>query len=426
MRALRALRGFRRLAGRGQWLRALSVAAAVTVVCTGARAQETPLPSDQLFNTNAVNRLDLRVASIDWEKLKQNFQTNEYYPVDVVFNGQTVRNAAMRSRGLGSRNARKPGLRIDMNRYTTDQTFLGLHSFILDNLVQDPSGVHETVTMKIFARLGIPAPREAHVRLYVNNQYAGLYAVIESIDKEFLKRIFGVIGEDTQNDGYLYEFNYVDAWTFNYLGSDLELYKQRFDPKTHESKSDAQLYGPIEELVRLANDLPADQYLPVLGERLDLSAFIRFVAAQNFVGENDGFLGYAGMNNFYFYRLENQSKHVFIAWDDDNAFAFPDFPLTQHHDDNVLMRKAMQVPELRAQYYDVLREATRVTDEQTADGLSWFESEVRRQLDLIFDAMRDDPNKPYSIDAHNDARNAMIQYSRNRARFIVDELRTVR
>ena len=26
------------------------------------------------------------------------------------------------------------------------------------------------------------------------------------------------------------------------------------------------------------------------------------------------------MNNFYFYRLEDTTRHVFIAWDEDNAF----------------------------------------------------------------------------------------------------------
>ena len=34
------------------------------------------------------------------------------------------------------------------------------------------------------------------------------------------------------------------------------------------------------------------------------------------------------MNNFYFYRLENSTKHVFLAWDEDNAFWGPEFPIT--------------------------------------------------------------------------------------------------
>ena len=396
-------------------MRNLLIALAVAFA-TPAFAQ---LPSDPLFDSAVVNRIDLRLNSSDWEKLKQNFQENTYYPADLVFNGQTVRNTGIRSRGLGSRSATKPGLRVDFDRYSTAQTFLGLKSVVLDNLTQDPSGVHETVAMKTFARLGVPAPREAHVKLYVNDTLIGLYAVVESIDKDFLARVFGSIGDDVQNDGYLYEFDYVDAWNFSYFGSDLNLYKARFDPKTNESKSDAELFGPIENLVRLANELPAEQYQPVLGEHLDLDAFMRYVAAQNFVGQNDGFLGYAGMNNFYFYRLEDSNKHVFLAWDEDNAFWGPDFPIRQRHDDNVLMRKAMQVPALSDAYYAMLDDAVRSTEEPTGpEGLTWFEYEVRRQLALIESAMSEDPSRPYSFNDFQNARNAMVLFARERSRYV--------
>lgn len=394
------------------------------LVATSAAAQTAASPSDALFDSTVVNRIDLRVNSADWEKLKQNFQENTYYPADLVFQGQTVRNVGIRSRGLGSRSGTKPGLRVDIDRYT-DQTFLGLKSFVLDNLTQDKSGVHETVAMKVFTRLGIPAPREAHVRLFVKNELVGLYAVVESIDKNFLARVFGDIETDTQNDGYLYEYNYIDAWRFSYFGSDFTPYKARYDPKTHENKSDAELYGPIENLVRLANELSADQFMPVIGEHLDWRAFMRYVAAQNFVAENDGFLGYDGVNNFYFYRLENSTKHVFLAWDEDNAFAFIDFAIDTRHDENVLMRKAMQVPELRNHYYDLLNEAIASTEEPTGpDQVTWFEYEVRRQLDLIESAMREDPNKPYTFEEFENARNAMVQFSRERAGYVRQAMRS--
>jgi spore coat protein CotH len=395
-------------------------------VAVPVQAQSPPLPSDALFNSSVVQRLDLRVHSADWEKLKQNFQENTYYPADIVFNGDTVRNVGIRSRGLGSRSGTKPGLRVDFDRYSTAQTFLGLKSFVLDNLTQDPSGVREAVTMKLFERLGIPAPREAHVRLYINDQYVGLYAAVESIDKDFLARTYGSIGEDVQNDGYLYEFNYVDAWRFAYPGSALDFYRDRFDPKTNETRSDAEKFGPIENLVRLANELGPDQYLPVLGEHLDLRGFVRYVAAQNFVAQNDGFLGYDGINNFYFYRLENSMQHVFIAWDEDNAFWGPDFEVTARHDENVLMRKAMQVPELRNLYYEVLRQAITLSQEPTgAAGLTWLEYELRRQFDLIESAIREDANKPYTNGDFDNARNALLLFSRERARFVQEALGAV-
>jgi spore coat protein CotH len=396
----------------------------VVLLCTATPTGAQSLPSDTLFNDGVVQRLELRVNSADWEKLKQNFQENTYYPADLVFNGETVRNVGIRSRGLGSRSATKPGLRVDFDRYATDQTFLGLKSLVLDNLTQDPSGIHETMAMKVFARLGIPAPREAHVRLYVNDAFVGLYTVVESIDKAFLSRVYGSVGEDVQNDGYLYEFDYVDAWNFSYFGADLTLYKARFDPKTHETKSDAELFGPIENLVRLANELGPEQYVPVLGAHLDLPAFMRYVAGQNFVGQNDGFLGYAGMNNFYFYRLENSERHVWLAWDEDNAFWGPEYPIAARHDENVLMSKAMRVPELRDAYYRLLNEAIASVEEPSgAEGMTWFEHEVRRQLALIESAMREDQSRPYAFDEHVAAGNAMVLFARERPRYVQDQLR---
>jgi spore coat protein CotH len=401
-----------------------TVVPAVLVGLLLAAADVSPASAqsaDDLFNPDVVHRIDLLMNSSDWQKLKEDFQENTYYPADLRWNGQVVRNTGVRSRGLGSRSGTKPGLRVDFDRYATDQTFLGLKSLVLDNLTQDPSGVKESVTMRLFARLGIPAPRESFTRLYVNNELIGLYASIESVDKDLLARVFGTIDGNVQNDGYLFEYNYIlgSPWRFEYLGSDLEAYAARFDPKTHESKSAVDKWGPIEELVRLVNDTPSSSLPSVLDSRLDIGAFLRYVAAQNFVAQNDGFLGYDGMNNFYFYRLEDRTVHVFIAWDEDNAFLQPDFGITMRHDENVLMRKVMETSAWRLQYFtslqDAANSAAQVNDGQTE---GWLLAEMRRQLDLVAEPMREDPSKPYSNDDHAAARAALVDFPTARIGYV--------
>ncbi len=179
----------------------------------------------------------LNLHSSDWAKLKANFQTNDYYPSDLTWNGETVRNVGIRSRGRGSRSGVKPGLRVDFDRYTTGQTFLAQKHLVLRNHTQDPSAIHENAAMWFYGKMGIYAPRTAHAQLYVNGEYAGLYSIVEEVDKKMLARLFGIIEEDTQNDGYLYEYNWVDEWRGSYLGSGLEPYTLRFSAKTHENKS---------------------------------------------------------------------------------------------------------------------------------------------------------------------------------------------
>jgi spore coat protein CotH len=208
---------------------------------------------DDFFNPEVLQRIELWLNESDWAKLKANFQENTYYPADITWNGITVRSVGIRSRGLGSRRSQKPGLRVDFDRYSAGQQFLGLKSFVLDNLSQDFSGIKETVTMRFFTRLGIPAPRETHARVYINGRYAGLYAVVESVDKTMMGRVFGAINGNIQNDGYLFEYNYVldSPWRFGYEGSALTPYRVRFDIKTNESHAESRIWGPIEELVRL-------------------------------------------------------------------------------------------------------------------------------------------------------------------------------
>ena len=385
------------------------VLASVVLSASPARAQT----SDDFFNPEVLQRVELWLNEADWAKLKANFQENTYYPADMTWNGQTVRNVGIRSRGLGSRSSTKPGLRVDFDRYSSGQQFLGLKSFVLDNLTQDHSGIKETAAMRFFTRLGIPAPRETHTRLFVNGSYAGLYALVESVDKTMMGRVFGSIGDDVQNDGYLFEYNYVigSPWRFTYEGPALTPYKARFDIKTNESHAESVIWGPIEELVRLVNDTPSASFDQAISARLDLPAFVRYIAAQNFIAQNDGFNGYDGMNNFYFYRLEDSSRHTFIAWDEDNAFLATDFSITTRLDENVLTRKTLELTDYRSQYFSVLSEAA-------SSAAGWLRIEMQRQFDLISQAMQEDTQKPYSNADFAAERDRLLTFPDARVTFV--------
>ena len=120
----------------------------------------------------------------------------------------------------------------------------------------------------------------------------------------------------------------------------------------------------------------------MIGPRFDLPGFIRFVAAQAFLGDTDGFLGSFGINNFYLYRLENQDKHVLIAWDTDNTFWGPTFPI-RPDDTNVLMQKLMRIPEYNALWYAEIARAA-----QMAEADNWLDTEIIRNVQLIDTAMK--------------------------------------
>ena len=390
-------------------MRRTSLVMLALLVSVSATAQT----QDDLFNPEVLQRVELWLNASDWAKLKSAFQENTYYPADVTWNGITVRNVGIRSRGLGSRSSTKPGLRVDFDRYASGQQFLGLKSFVLDNLTQDPTGVKETVTMRFYTRLGIPAPRETHTRLYVNGEYAGLYGLVESVDKTMMGRVFGSIGDNVQNDGYLFEYNYVlgSPWRFTYEGPLVTPYKIRFDIKTNETHAESAIWGPIEELVRLTNDTGAGAIEQAISSRLDLPAFVRYIATQNFVADFDGFNGYDGMNNFYIYRKEASAQHVLIAWDEDNAFLQADYPILMRIDENVLTSKVLSLGTYKTQYFNVMLEAADSATE-------WLRQEMQRQLDMINEAMLADTLKPYSNSEHQAARETLLTFPEQRITYV--------
>src|SRR5439155_17327191 len=84
--------------------------------------------ADAFFDDSVVHEIRLVINSRDWQSLKDHYLDNTYYPCDMSWGDHTVRNIGIRSRGTGSRSGVKPGLRVDFDRYVTDQKFLGLKS----------------------------------------------------------------------------------------------------------------------------------------------------------------------------------------------------------------------------------------------------------------------------------------------------------
>src|SRR5580765_7677227 len=91
-------------------------------------AAADPALNAPFFDDSVLHEIQLDMNSKDWQTLKENYLSNAYYPCDFRWGDQVVRNIGIRSRGTASRSEVKPGLRVDFNRYSDDQTFLGLTS----------------------------------------------------------------------------------------------------------------------------------------------------------------------------------------------------------------------------------------------------------------------------------------------------------
>jgi spore coat protein CotH len=371
--------------------------------------------AEELFDPSALHEIRLFINSRDLQQLRRNFELNTYYTADLLWRGVRVRNVAVRSRGAGSRNGTKLGLLVDIDRYSSRQRFLGLTSLVLDNLWQDPSFLREQLAMATFRRMGQPAPRTSFARLFINNQYEGLYAITEAIDDAFLERSFGERG------GYSFEYHWIRRFYGEALGDDLAAYKPLFEPQNHTLEADATLYGPLRSLLNEVN-APVDS---VWRERvamwLDLEQFVTQAAIETFLSELDGLLGYEGINNFYLYRSAGTSPHRVIPWDRDNAFQSIDSSIFLRTDENIILRNAFAFDDLRALYLDVLEASARAALEE-----EWLWTQIERLLPVIEAAAIEDPRKQFSNELFAAQVEFLRAFARERPAFVLREVSRAR
>lgn len=379
-----------------------------------ALALVTPVrvAANDFFDATAIQTLNLTLHSRDWADLHERVTSNDYYPADLEWRGIRVRNAGVRSRGLSTRYGPKPGLEISFDRYAVHQRFMGLRSVVLDNLISDPSMVRERVSMAFLNHVGIVAPRETFARVFVNGEYAGLYTLTEAIDPTFVETHYG-------EQGALFEYRYAGAYYATDLGSDLNLYRDLWAPRNDAPRSTSEWYQPIRDLFQTITDAPDATFAADVEARLDLTALIRLVAADVVLAEWDGFLGYDGMNNLYMYRRGGQA--LLLPWDKDHAFQAADYPVLAGATENVLMRRILNDPALRATFFTQLDAMARAAADD-----NWLLAEVDKAYAVIRDAAYADPVKIATNEEFEQAVADVRAIARTRPAFVLNESRRLR
>ena len=400
----------------------LAIAACGAIAALGA-APPAVLTSDDFFDQSALQDLRITMKPEDWAALQATYLEDNYYRADMQWRDQTMAIVGVRSRGSGSRNPYKPGLKIDFGRYV-DQKFLGLKSLALANGWQDPSLMKQRISMLFYARMGIPAPRVVHARVFINDHYLGLYQVMEPIDKNFLARIYGTdAAGKSLNGGYLYEYLWKDAYEWDYLGSSLQTYLELFEPKTHEDEAPSVLYGPFDTLFKTVNEVSDGAFEREVGRLIDLPGFAKYLAVDNFLADFDGFLGYWGPNNFYVYRQQGRTELVWFPWDKDLAFWAPDYDIFQNVERNVLARRTLEVLALRQLYLETLAACAQsaMTPVSESDPTGWLEGEALKEIAQFHEAALADPEKCFCNERMDDELQKVLRFARERGPYVLRE-----
>jgi hypothetical protein len=280
----------------------------------------------------------------------------------------------------------KAAFLLKLNKFQAGQDLLGLKKLALNNMVQDPSMVHEQLAYALFRAANVPAPRTSYARVFVNDALYGLYATVEVLDNDqFLK---GWYGDDTGN---LYEGAY---------GSDLE-------PGSIESfDQDRGQDVALADLFQLSNTLDGisapTNFVTEVSVALDLERYLEFAATEVFVGHWDGYAW--TRNNYHLYKAP-ESRWTFMPWGLDQTFSEY---LSPFGGDGRIQRLCAASQPCRTQLAATFE---RVSARVTELGLV---KEVDAIRTMIHDAVVEDPRKEYDADTAFLSMEATQDFLRNR------------
>ncbi len=199
-------------------------------------------------------------------------------------------------------------------KFKKTEPFLGvLRKMTLNNMVEDPSMIHETLAYSVFRRAGIAAPRTGFADVRLNGEDFGTYLNLENLDKVNLERWFGKFEEPPQ---HLYEGEYgvdvtpgVAALTGKAGGFEVDEGKE-------ENVED------LEALVAAVNGSKGPGWSASVSLVADLEEMTRMWAVEKYIGHWDGYSGEAAPlkpNNYYLYS-DPAGRFQMLPWGTDNTW----------------------------------------------------------------------------------------------------------
>jgi hypothetical protein len=310
------------------------IAGALLAQDAGKPPAREPDASDEFFKKGAIPQLRIQISEPELEKLKGN--NRSYVRCTITENRKTTyKDVAIKLKGAAGSFREfddRPALTLNSNKFNKGQTFHGLDKFHLNNSVQDETYIHEWLCEELCRSAGIPATRVTHARVWLNDRDVGLYVLKEGFDKTFLKRHF----EDA--DGNLYDGGFVQD-----IDADLE----KDAGKGPDDHSD------LKELLDACREPNVEERWRRIDERLDVDAFISFMAMELMMCHWDGYT--QNKNNYRIYFNPADNKARFLPHGMDQMFGDPGASILDPPG-AIVSSTVMQNPEWRARYRDRIRE----------------------------------------------------------------------
>ena len=431
----------------------------------------TRIPEYQrrMFGDDVIT-IDIRVDTSEWQNLLNSAIEKEWISGDMIINGQRFSAVGIRTKGNSSLSqtgsSGRYSLQFKANRYLKGQTFFGLDTFCVNNMMGDATYMKDYISYDIMNFIGVDTPLVNYAKVTVNGEDYGFGIALERYDKAFLDRVYSTAAGQLYNVkiGMGRRGDFEDLWqdvanaqpggrwqggmdvtnrdfdglnrgggigmggfggggggSLIYTNDDISSYSAIFDNAVFSNVSDSDKRSVITALENLSAGTSLEEYF-------DVDATLRYFAAHTVVVNLDSYTSNM-QQNYYLY--ERDGRLTILPWDYNLAFGgfmsgnassavnFPiDTPVSGvSMEDRPLLNVLLSVDEYRERYHEYLQQ---IVEGYFESGL--FERTVN-ELDVrINDFVRDDVNTFHTYDQYKASLPVFIEFGRLRAESIRGQL----
>lgn len=371
-----------------------------------AQAQE------DLYQLEHIVEVRMKFTQPNWHETLDSLKErghDERMICDLTVDGVHFPETGIRYKGNSSyfnvRNAggRKLPFNLKVNYVNKDARLKGgFETLKLSNVFRDPSFMREVLAYDI-ARKYLPAPHANFAKVYINDEYIGLYNLTESVDNDFLRKFYGskkgtfVKCDPSWHDTAPSMCKGGNNASLEYLGQDSVCYYSLYELKSSSGWSD---------LIKLTQRL---KHKPnELHEHMNINEVLWMHAFNNVVVNLDSYLGRL-CHNYYLFQDTNQVWHP-VIWDMNLCFggfrytgiggplsntAMQEMSLFTHYkEDN--QKRPLVVQLLKNDHYRkiYLAHVRTIVEENFSN--NWYKERIEHIRNLISNEVADDINKLYT------------------------------
>lgn len=323
----------------------------------GAKAQNYNNDGDTIFASSFIHVINFNFSQTGfWDSLTANYTLDRYMMCTLTFDGFTLDSVGVKLKGNSSYNnsGMKKSFKVDLAEYVPNQDIEDLNKFNLNNGFKDPSFLREKVALDFYNLYALPAPRCTYAKVYINNQYWGLYTLVEEVNKDFL--------DDRFNDKGGNLFKGDPSGDLKWLGASQSFYTNKYELKTNETVND---WSDLIQLINIINNTTTAEFQDSLNAYLNVNEYLYQRAVTDAFVNLDSYMGSG--HNYYLYHDSLSGKWRWIVWDVNESFGnfnmgmnstqiknLSAFFISSPNSNRPLDQKIMANTSLKQQYADAL------------------------------------------------------------------------